>query len=381
MLILLLGSHPELSLREAQSVYPDVDIERVGPQTALITKSGGLDPQEIINRLAGSIKCLKVIETLEDSSAETAQNALKKHLLELGKNGKFSWSIAEIGRDHLPKIEPFHLKASLAEAGISSRFVTAPRSGASAALLTHQDVTEVAIVSTSQGIFLAQTQAVQDIDEWSFRDRSRPVGDHRRGMLPPKVARMMLNIAIGSNNPSTQVVADPFCGMGTILAEAALLGVPKVVASDLDQEAINGTRANLNWLLHHYNLPTEVELQTADATHVLWTQKPTVLVTEPFLGKQTPHPQELANQFKGLEKLYWGALKNWARQLESGTSIMLITPQVTLTTPTKTKIFDLLALIDKAQELGYTTQSEVIEYARPNATVRRQIHHLQFKAQ
>ena len=60
----------------------------------------------------------------------------------------------------------------------------------------------------------------------------KPYRDMRRGMLPPKLARSLVNLAIGAKSPSDMTILDPFCGTGTVLMEAMLLGT-HVVGTDL----------------------------------------------------------------------------------------------------------------------------------------------------
>ena len=56
--------------------------------------------------------------------------------------------------------------------------------------------------------------------EWYKRDRLKPFADGKKGMLPPKVARIMVNLALGKSYKSSQVLLDPFCGSGTTCVAA-----------------------------------------------------------------------------------------------------------------------------------------------------------------
>jgi len=62
--------------------------------------------------------------------------------------------------------------------------------------------------------------------------------------LDPRLARLMVNLSYsGGNFP--KVIVDPFCGTGGIAIEAHKIGL-EVLASDLDEEMVEGTRKNLN---------------------------------------------------------------------------------------------------------------------------------------
>lgn len=65
--------------------------------------------------------------------------------------------------------------------------------------------------------------------------------DHLPGSLKPTVAAAMLLMA---NPKPGDLLLDPFCGGGTILAEAGAFGL-KVVGGDLSAEAISAARVNL----------------------------------------------------------------------------------------------------------------------------------------
>jgi Putative RNA methylase family UPF0020 len=74
---------------------------------------------------------------------------------------------------------------------------------------------------------------------------SRPIGkrgDGRTawpGALRPSVAAALIRLAVRAAGPemSGRGIYDPFCGTGTVVAEAAHLGLP-VFASDIDQRAV-----------------------------------------------------------------------------------------------------------------------------------------------
>ncbi len=81
---------------------------------------------------------------------------------------------------------------------------------------------------------------------------SRPIGKRqadlasRPGALRPTVAAALVRLAIGAAAPAaaSRGVYDPFCGTGTVVAEAAHLGLP-VFASDIDERAVELTRQRL----------------------------------------------------------------------------------------------------------------------------------------
>ena len=107
------------------------------------------------------------------------------------------------------------------------------------------DGIEFCLFPREQDILVGVTETVQDFETWGERDYGRPARDAARGMLPPKLARMMVNLAGG--DPSTHTILDPFCGVGTVLTEAIDLGYTKVIGSDADEVAVEATRKNVLW--------------------------------------------------------------------------------------------------------------------------------------
>ena len=64
-----------------------------------------------------------------------------------------------------------------------------------------------------------------------------------RGSLRPTVAAALVRLAVPGRKP--QRVWDPFCGSGTILCEAALLG-HEVWGTDIEPETVDASRANIS---------------------------------------------------------------------------------------------------------------------------------------
>lgn len=290
-----------------------------------------------------------------------------------------TFSIHEINRPN--QQSPLRLqdvKNALKAVGVASRFIESPATGLSASVLLHQDVTELTIIYSAASISISKTLWVQDIDEWTLRDRIKPERDAKRGMLPPKLARMMVNFTSSElREIADRRLYDPFCGSGTLLMEAQLTGW-QTVGSDLSPEAVHDSAKNMHWFSQMYDTPDLSALFIADATNVTLAQlggkKVHAIVTEPFLGKQQPAPATLPNVFKGLEKQYWGALKNWTKLLHDGGEVVIVTPLVRH----KNTIYSLESIIDKSKTLGYNVVSGPLIYNRPQTIVQRAIYVLKF---
>ena len=234
--------------------------------------------------------------------------------------------------------------------------------GLSPVINTKNKVSELFVDSKESKVY--QTVWVHDYEHWIKKDREMPFVNARAGMLPPKIARSMVNLVPGDAKGKTLI--DPFCGSGRILVEAAELGY-KVAGLDISQSQVDDTKANIK----HLGIEGEVILY--DATHL--SDKFTNLdciVTEPFLGKPNIRPDRVDYAVKGLEKLYQGCLKDWHRALKKDGYIVMVFPILT----GLRKEYHTSRIIDSVKNLGYNQLSRVV-YSRPEAGVKREIITLQ----
>ena len=377
--LFLFGRTPALSAQELAACVSAQSVQRLTNEFAVVNFEDDAEAVKVFGRLGGSLKVLR----LEQTTPETSEEALTALLAEyLSKVKKPTFALAEIGRDAFPKLDVAEVKKILKKQDISARFIESSRGGLSAAVGLHQNVTELYVIADDQQTLIAKTLAVQNIDEWTARDRFKPYANRKKGMLPPKVARMMVNLALATQPEmkfSDIRVYDPFCGTGTVLLEAATLGC-RIIGSDLDEEAVAGTKANISWLMQAQSQTITAKVIHGDAVQLqvgALDGEVDVIVTEPFLGKPKPKTEQLPNIYKGLEKLYMGVFKRWTSILKDGGAVVIITPLTEL----PNKRFSLEKLIDKIRPLGYTPLSEPVVYARPQAVVQRQIWTFRFTKQ
>lgn len=378
----LFGNTPQLSLAELKSVLSDSKIKLVRSNIAAVKLKSNSQALQLINILGGTIKIFRLIKTISPEEAPKTEPEVVQQLL-LEKK-RVTFGLVEFGQppqDEKSQVTAQSIKKELKNEGRSARYLEGTNYGLSASVLLNQPkIIEIGLVYSADETHLITTVAVQDIDDWSKRDRDKPYADRKKGMIPPKVARMMINLYKKKKDHGNQdlTIYDPFCGTGTILMEA-LLSKYQVVGSDLSLQAVRGAQENLDWLAFEYDIRADYSVFTRDATSKYSVKiKPWVdlLVTEPFLGKPTPQAKQLPNIFKGLEKLYLGAFKNWIKILKPGASIIIVFPLVETqksARPTVGKIFSLEKLLDKLTALGYTTESGPYLYSRRKAIVKRQI--------
>lgn len=371
--LIQIGRVTQLCLAEAQSLFTEYTLEVINDQFVMVQDIEEATFLDLIKQSGGLIKGFALVSQVEPLKEAVIEAVVP----ELSKERKPNFGL------FIPKQLPFSISAQdvknvLQKNGTPSRFVDSKSDGVSTALILHQDITEILLLLHEDQVIIGKNIWVQNIDDWSKRDYGKPKRNTKRGMLPPKLARIMINlVSHGIRTQQSKRLFDPFCGTGTVLMEGALTGW-KTLGSDLSPEAVQDSAENIHWFNQEYTQLEPEALFISDATQISVDKingKVDAIVTEPFLGKQKPSPKDLPNVFKGLEKMYWGAFKNWTRILKEGSEVVIICPLV----ETDKHTFSLESVIDKCKTLGYNVQSEPYIYRRPQTIIQRQIFHLRFK--
>lgn len=375
--LFFLGRQPDLSQAELEVVLRRFgvtsSIKSVTPAIVSIDLPESVSPSDLMNVLGGTVKIAVLLSDLETIDTETIEKEIAKHIDNDGNaRTRRTFVLAEHNRNHLDAVSHQTIKRLLTSKDLSVRYIETSREGAEAGLLLEGKVTEYHIIHLVTKTLLAKTVAVQDVHNWSHRDMDKPYRDKKKGMIPPKLARIMINLAIGENEPTSTTLFDPFCGTGTILMEGLMVGAT-VMGSDLDMKAVHGAGQNLQWLVQEYAVSEPARLSIQDATRVTLQEtgsKIDCIVTEPFLGKPNPTPANVGNIIKGLEKMYIGAFKQWKLILKAGGRVAIVFPVVTLGKSVKT----VQSVIDRLESLGYTREKGPYIYTKLRAPVQRAVY-------
>lgn len=180
----------------------------------------------------------------------------------------------------------FKAKDALKEQWCSIRIVQHDNGRTKTATTIHEKLIEqgieLVIFADKTWFTLAETIWVQDIESYARRDierdRSMVVG-----MMPPKIAQIMINLA--TKGDKSLAIWDPFCGLGTTLIESLHSWFGHLIWSDIVPEMIEITQKNI--LSQERSSKAEIDVFVQDAMCIN-TQKlhqPTVIVTEWMLGK------------------------------------------------------------------------------------------------
>jgi SAM-dependent methyltransferase len=361
MQIAILGRQPKISIAELESLYGSDAITEINGYAATVNVDYSL-PQE---RLGGSIKTAKFLTRLENCNLKDAFDYLQKtvpdHLDSLPE-GKMQFGVSVYGFDTSARTilkNVLTLKKIIKSAGRSVRIIENKKPDLEAAQVLYNKLTgplgwEILIIKDGSDCLLAQTTGVQNIDDYSKRDFDRPKRDSYVGMLPPKLAQIMINLAAGSRKPDDSrppILLDAFCGTGVVLQEAMLMGY-FVYGSDINEKMVRYSRDNLNWLQEQHRIRSQWNLEIADATSYSWRQPIDAVVSETYLGKpltSLPAANKLEQIMNEANEIAERFLKNIAPQLKPDTKLCLALPAWHLTQGE----FEHLGVLDHLSELGY----------------------------
>jgi tRNA G10 N-methylase Trm11 len=363
----ILGTTPNLSILELQTVLTRLDghqnVVSISPQIARFDSS--TDPAVIMSQLGGTVKIAAPVASAP-SLPELIELVAKS---ELFTQKAFAVSAsAEI--DDLKSLAS-SLKQAVQARGHRFRFRLLSSLQESSGITTRYE--EISFVKTDSHYLCLHTLTVQSLQKWTNKDFGRPKSDPHSGMLPPKVARMMVNCALPQPLSPEIVVYDPFCGTGTILNEALDLGV-SVIGSDIDSKAVAFATHNTAWLKDSYQVPGSSKLFVSDVLEVTPKQvQADAIVFEGYLGPPNIKPEKIANYHKGLKKFYIGVIKHLAQLQKPGQRLVMAIPEY----HSFGQVKSFHDLIDSSEKYGYTQVAKAITYGRAHATVKRTISVLQ----
>ena len=367
--IFILGRTPELSLAEIRSVFAakkiQYEIIKTSREVAIIDALTDVDIEKLNKTLGGVVKIGVVAEEKEisDNYAEIlSENILDSVPKNETSKIEFGISIYSLNGDRLlidnlvkGKFEATKtIKNWFEQKGVKAHFPQSmDRFLSSAAVGKNKLIekgAEILIIVGESKIYIGKTLAIQEFEQFSKRDYGRPERDMKSGMIPPKLARIMINL---SGAKSDQTLLDPFCGSGTVLQEGLFLGFKNVFGTDTSEKAVEDTKTNLEWVSRKFRLPTDgarVELKDVRNISKIWEEMIDVIVTEPYLGPtlhQRAGVEEINKNKQTLERLYIDAFSEFKKVLKKGGAVVIIFPVF----QGKRQIF--MDVLDKIKGMGF----------------------------
>jgi tRNA G10 N-methylase Trm11 len=391
------GSFPNLSYVELVSVFQLYGLSKdnihLFTEDIFVIKSDDVTEEilsKIFNRLGGFVRYGEIIENTETFLKEFRKSE-DRVVFGISLLGELDRS--EAGKDNtfIKKLAN-QVKKGLRESGLSVRFLIPRGKGfeLNAAQVINNDILEkgfeLSIIRNRERgeEIYGNTIAIQDLEGYVERDMNRPYSDIKMGVLPPKLARMMVNFA----GLKDGTIWDPFCGSGTILMEAAVLGY-NFLGSDIDENALYYSEENIKWLNKNGYLGNVIyELFKLDVTDPdkevikeLKNTKIDAIVCEPFMGppqKDTLSKDKAEQLLNSVKELYLSLFKMLDEEVGvRGSKMVLIIPSYKTNDGWKT--FSIYDVVSNRWELlnSELSPSKDLKWGRKNSIITRNIYILQ----
>ncbi len=381
----VLGREPQISLAELSALYSDV--KQTSPNLATFTTE-----EVSINRLGGS---LKIAQAIEATPLEFLRNL---------PEGKITLGVSDYSKNASRRsatTEALKLKKILVRHGRSVRVVENKDAFLSTATSLHNGLSgkndrKIELVKSNSNWY--KVVGIQDIDAYAKRDQARPARDARVGMLPPKLAQILINLC--GPLPKGSRILDPFCGTGVVLQEALLMGY-QVYGTDLSERMIDYSTRNIEWIsksaleetfagrCRERREPSPVktgartpgsekalfEICVGDATSFKWQPPIDAVACESYLGQpmsQIPSDLKLKEQQQECGNIILGFLKNLSTQIKSNTPVVIAIPAWLRQNAT----YERLKILDDIEDMGYNVSKssrDGLLYHREKQIVARDI--------
>jgi tRNA G10 N-methylase Trm11 len=204
------------------------------------------DIAAIFRNIGGSVRVMRVICETDEKKFPTdvireIGNAQVGH-----ESGKITFALWVYWGEYRLSDIGLRIKKTLIDSGKSARLINIENKNIVSAVYKKERLaktkSEYNLVHVSGISYLAVTLACQDIDAYTKRDTSK-VRDMEVGMMPPKLCQMIINLA---NEWKKTPIYDPFCGLGTMLIEAANMGIMKISGSDLSAKMVSASEKSLS---------------------------------------------------------------------------------------------------------------------------------------
>ncbi len=383
----ILGRQPAIGLAELESLLGADKITPLQGGGVLLDVESTYIP---FSRLGGTVKLGDVLTTLDtvkwkdiDKFIVSASKEHSRHV----PDGKLTIGLSvyglDVSRAELEKTA-LSIKKQVKSTGRPVRIVPNKSPEISTPQIIHNKLTgsngwELVFYRNGDTTILMRTTNIQDIESYTARDQARPMRDARVGMLPPKLAQIIINLAKGKierevgseklegRTSGVQTILDPFCGTGVILQESLLMGMG-VYGTDLEPRMIEYSQANLDWFIKELGLQNrQVKLNLGDATSYKWEKGFATVACEGYLGlpfAHMPSPDHLQESIQASNTVAKGFLKNLGSQVDKGFRFCIGLPAWHLPNSVKH-----VPCLEELQKLGW--QRVRFEHAHPADLVYR----------
>lgn len=392
----IFGNHPGLSLAELLTCYPAIKKPILGHNFAIFEHDW--EPDSAMNLLGGTVKLGRIIQSQD--AAEASPQTVADLMGQEQEIGTLDFGCTIYANSQKTRLKyknyPIQIKKILRARGWSVRWVTGKGqevlspAAVTKCRLTSQPNMDLCLFISQDKIFIGQTEQVQNADAWSLRDYGRPFRNDKAGMLPPKLARIMVNLAGAKRQDA---ILDPFCGSGTILMEAALATKSEhIIGSDIEEKQVHDSIKNIDWLIKekilHRDEQARFKIFTSDVKQLnihLPAKSIDCVVSEGWLGPALHGHEdirEVQNNAEKISNLWQKALTHIKPLLKKEARMVIIIPSFKvgkeIVSPSVTQEFSNLGFTSINPIAEFNAQT-ILYYERAGQHLRRNIFILENK--
>jgi tRNA G10 N-methylase Trm11 len=396
---LILGNNPSLSIAEISACLSNniKKVKKVSEDFLILETKQEIEAKKLQKEMGGIVKIGEIKKEIFLTDFLKDKNLIPDFLEEEINNSSFlknkiifGFSFYGFKRKLETKETALIIKQRLKNKGISSRWISCSEKALSTVILKKNKILEkgleICFFQDCQQVFLGKTLTCQPWEEYSQRDFGRPERSIEKGMIPPKLARIMINLGKESLK---SCFLDPFCGSGTFIQEAFLMDFKSIIGTDKDEQSIIKTKKNLAWISKRENKSiNHISLFRADVRKLskkIRNQSISLIATEPYLGPLTIKEKGSFYLIKELSSLYEFAFKEFKALVKPQKKVVIIFPVLN----TEKKQY-FLPILDSLKNMGWQRESLInpvflenkvikmnnrssIIYSRPEQKVLREI--------
>lgn len=352
--VILILAFGRVSLLEFCSLFSNrlVQTEVLCDRAAVATMSKPLDAS--VAELGGIHKLVSPITLLlKDIQGDEIRHFLENVLQFRNEIHNLSVSeyCAESGRTFSYEDLLHAILGSTHDLGFKkTRLLRPPGNELVAEQVLRRDSLDLVAIHSKKGDYLGVTSYVPDVESYRERGTGKPVRSPAISMSP-RLARTLVNLA--GLSPG-QTLLDPFCGSGTILAEAVLHSL-NCVGVDKNPDRLRQAEQNLKWVrennpskkLGSYNL---LHGDARELNLYLGGVKFDAIATEPILLPNLsarPSTRNAHEMVKKASEVYSEALHAMSQVVKSGGRVVVVVPVLQTTSDAEVSI-----LIEDVDQVG-----------------------------
>ncbi|MCU0642487.1 MAG: hypothetical protein MUF61_02825 [archaeon] len=334
--LFILGRNPLVSEAEILSYVERTLARRVAHKirlnALLLETDNELNIKKMMNELGGTIAIGKV---LFSGKKKDVLEGIKKKPIYFGRENKVVYSVmsyAENGDEFSEILDA--MKENFSGERLKARY-----KGVSGTVklqsgrIVHGSPEKIMLRDMNYFVFscsgemnFGYLETSYDSEEAERKDMEKP---YRRESLAisPRLARILINL---SQVKDKETLADPFCGIGVILAEAMLRDI-SVIGIDIDKEAAKDARENIDWLRRNYKISANHAVINSDSRAIKLRERIAGIATEPSLGellKKIPSPERAQEMLAKFEDLMIDVINNLKKGLETKGKIAFTAPLI-----------------------------------------------------